>query len=213
MVLPIIPSIITIVSITILAWLELSPWCQKKDANSIRRWGHFVSSILFISTALILFPAGSIIIGILFTIAVAIARLIPVLHHPWDVHRKSYGILLFPLGMMLPLLFITQAHQYEYITGMIILGIADPAANYIGKKYGKHPYFVFKNKKSLEGSLAFFIVTISILILFSMFISPLPLLFIAATAVILTIAEAVFIFGFDNLLLPLITVLALVFFG
>lgn len=208
----ILAIIVMTLSIILLGFLELHPLAKKSPANRIRRIGHFVSSILFAASTFVWFSAGTIIVGILFTIAVIMARLVPVLNHAWRVHRKSYGILLFPLGMLLPLLFITSDYQPEYLAGVLILGFADPAANYIGTKYGSLKYKILKTTKSLQGSLAFFIVTLFVLTLYSILVAPLSIVFIATIAILLTIAEALLVVGLDNLFIPLFTTLLLVFF-
>lgn len=82
------------------------------------------------------------------------------------------------------------------VAGMLYAGIADPAASWVGRRFGRHR---FRNGKSVEGSTAFFIVAVGVGIL-------LPGLGIAAALAVASLLAALEL-GLggkgENLLLPI----------
>jgi dolichol kinase len=77
-------------------------------------------------------------------------------------------------------------------------------ASFIGRNFGSHKFAIWKNKKTLEGSLAFIIVT-WIILFFYLFlyasITPVVLLVITVFAMLLTIIELVTPSFLDNFIL------------
>lgn len=130
----------------------------------------------------------------------------------YRVGRLSYGEFFFPVSAIFTA-FLAQS-QWEFIGAMLILGLADAAAALIGKRYGKTTgYKVFGQTKSLVGSVAFWLVTIFILVGFIVF-SGVPIEGATYGAllwlpILLTLTENVGVYGSDNLLIPLVAVVAL----
>lgn len=130
----------------------------------------------------------------------------------YRVGRLSYGEFFFPISAIFAA-FLAQS-KWEFIGAMLILGLADAAAALVGKRYGKTTaYKVFGQTKSLVGSVAFWIVTLIILTGFIVF-SGVPIEGATFGAllwfpVLLTLTENVGVYGSDNLLIPLVAVLAL----
>lgn len=79
------------------------------------------------------------------------------------------------------------------------MGISDALAGLVGEKFGKHYVKFFGNKKSLEGSLVFFLSSLALTVLFVPTFGY-NLLFIP---LILTFTEFCLIYGLDNFILPL----------
>ena len=114
------------------------------------------------------------------------------------------------------LAFFFAAQPYVIAAGILPMAYGDASAALIGEKYGKKRYRVFA-KKSLEGSIAMFLVSFLSLagsLVFFSLLYPLPLLgsILAALAVALVavLAETFSPLGLDNLTVPLLG--ALTFF-
>lgn len=124
----------------------------------------------------------------------------------YGVTRPSLGEVYFPLSACL-LFVLAHDQPLLYAVPLLLLTVADPAAAIIGSRYGSLQYVTRDGHKSLEGSLAFFIVsflgTLGALLLVR------PTTDIAAPGVALTLAllltlvEAISWRGLDNLLIPL----------
>ncbi len=92
--------------------------------------------------------------------------------------------------------------KYVCITSILIMSYSDTAAAIIGKKYGRTRIF----KKTLEGSLAFFVTSLIILLI----IAPEVSLGLGLIAIIIaTLVESLPINIDDNLSVPLIIALIL----
>jgi len=151
-----------------------------------------------------------IAIEILFLLLAALARKFRVFRGISQVDRISGGEIFFPLGIIGSALFYPST--WIFAAAMLELALADSAAALIGKKYGKHKFTVFGNQKSLEGSLAFTLVSVVIMgwvVLFAPagFETMWPLIILLPLFTALT--EAVAPFGLDNLLIPLVVVVVL----
>jgi phytol kinase len=87
------------------------------------------------------------------------------------------------------------------------MAYGDAAASLVGRRFGRHVYRVAGHPRSVEGSAAMWLVSwAAVLVAFWTFgRSPDPGLWIAAgiVAVVAAALEAVSLFGFDNLLVPL----------
>ena len=120
-----------------------------------------------------------------------------------EVKRLSFGELLFPVAITI--LFRLSADDLEiYLPSVAILTFADAAGALFGKRYGKHLYYTNAGQKSLEGSLAVFLV--STFITFTLGPSgdlPNTLLIALIVGLIATMAEGILGAGIDNIVLPL----------
>lgn len=124
----------------------------------------------------------------------------------YGVSRPSLGEIYFPLSACL--LFVLAHDQPQlYSVPLLILTLADPAAAIVGSRYGSLQYITREGRKSLEGSLAFFIVAFlctSGTLLLAHWAVDVTVPGIALTlALLLTLVEAISWRGLDNLLIPL----------
>lgn len=121
------------------------------------------------------------------------------------VHRSSGGDLYFPIAAT-GLFLLANGNWVLYVLPMLTLTLADTVAALIGVAYGRHAYGTTGEMKSVEGSLAFFIVA---------FMSTgAPLLFFTNTGrieavvigltfgVLVMLLEAIAWRGLDNLFIP-----------
>ncbi len=107
---------------------------------------------------------------------------------------------------MLVLLLVMIDSKWIFLAGVLSVAFGDGLGEFIGKPYGKHKYKVFA-PKSLEGSFAVFIGTLSGIFLSHLFLNSdsLPLNYVAIFIVVSFIAmiiEAISISFLDNVSMP-----------
>jgi dolichol kinase len=123
-----------------------------------------------------------------------------------------FGLVLYAISYTV-LAFFFSAKPYVIIAGILPMAFGDAAASLVGQKMGRHPFNIF-SKKSIEGTIAMFTVTlVSVmlsLLLFS-YICPFStstmLLASLGVATAATGLEALTPKGLDNLTVPLISTL------
>jgi phytol kinase len=77
-----------------------------------------------------------------------------------ETPERARGLWTFPLGVVLvDLLFWDSGSRPAILAGLCALTFADPAAAIIGTRFGQRKYARFGYDRSLEGSLAFLLVT------------------------------------------------------
>lgn len=116
-----------------------------------------------------------------------------------EIRFYTAGILAI-LGIFI--VFLTMPPRIS-LASLFILALADPSAAFVGRKYGRYGWG-YNPEKSLEGSLAAFIVAFSVLLLFGF--KPHVSLIVALSVMIF---ESFPLLICDNLLLPLMSSLLL----
>ena len=129
-----------------------------------------------------------------------------------SVVRKTLGEICFPIGAGLLFAF-AQGNVLLYSIPLLILTFADASAALIGVFYGVMRYTTADGTKTLEGSLAFFqaalLSTLTPLLLFTNLGRAETLLIALLMALLAMLLDAVAWWGLDNLLIPLLSFLAL----
>jgi phytol kinase len=128
-------------------------------------------------------------------------RIARVYTHVHKISRVSFGELFLPLGIVGALL-LSWPDIMLFQVAMLVLAIADPLAALIGMRFGKHPYKIYDEQRSFEGSATCAVALFCIFIVFGT-----PLYAVSILVVALTVVEAVSLRGSDNLFLPTATVL------
>lgn len=157
-----------------------------------------------------LFPARwpvYVLVGVTLIVMAALrmpgSRLGKTLH---GVDRASYGDLLLAIAVGL-CLFLSGNQPFVYVLPIAVLTLADAMAALIGSTYGTRFFHVEDGRKSIEGSVAFFTVTLLVSIICLMLMTPFAPLNILVLSVMVaafgTFVEAVSWRGFDNLFLPM----------
>jgi phytol kinase len=133
----------------------------------------------------------------------------PILPGVNSVGRKSLGTFFYAVSIgILTAIFWPLQLPYYGVIGILIMAWGDGLAAIIGQKFGQHPYTIFGNTKSWEGTATMFFVSYTIvsIVLFSVqgniwqtWAIGVPVA-IAATAV-----ESIAQWGLDNLSVPLIS--------
>ncbi|GAA4169304.1 SEC59/DGK1/VTE5 family protein [Sphingobacterium ginsenosidimutans] len=132
------------------------------------------------------------------------------------IDRKSAGSLAYPAAVYL--CFVTQAYLDDryifYYLPLATLAICDPMAALSGKKWPLWPYMILGAKKTLTGSIVFFISAIIVAFLVWKYAHGSNLGFqelsiITSIALMATLAEALSKDGYDNLTIPISTIAGL----
>lgn len=151
-----------------------------------------------------------IVLSVGFIIANIINRYADVFHAIHAVRRKSWGDVLFGVGVLLVALFEPPA--WLFAVAILQVSLADGLAALAGVTYGdKHgKYYLFAQPKSIIGSATFVAASILILafafVTVSYFADPVSLWpVLVILPLLLVCAENLAVFGMDNLALPLIT--------
>lgn len=147
-------------------------------------------------------------LSIAFILVVSISKYLHVFKSIHSVQRPTYGELCFALAVgTVP--FITH-DKWIFMTALLVMSLADGFAAVVGERFGKQSYLVFGHKKSLIGSMTFFLVAIGLLIAYT----KLADVAIAAPILLVMAAGATFIENFavkglDNLVIPVFIALLL----
>ena len=116
-----------------------------------------------------------------------------------ETRNIIFGPVFLGLGIILTLFLF----DYRiYTPAILIVSISDTLSAIIGSKFGKHKIFKI-GYNFIEGSLAFFLSSLIILLLFY------PIHISIFTAILATIVETIPIYNLDNFAIPLITSLVL----
>ncbi len=153
----------------------------------------FVFSPYFLTQLEIIFSAGILILGIL------IAKYSPFFNSVFNPQRKSIGLWLTPLSLIIMAWLWLPENQLIFTFGILIFTLADAMAAILGKYFAKNYFPIFN--KSWIGSGGFFLTTLIILF----FLAPeIKILEFILISLFLTMAEFFLIYGLDNLFLPII---------
>lgn len=146
-------------------------------------------------------------------IAVVLAsRYLGWFHSIHGIERRTWGDILFPIGIALTLFFANS--EWIFVVAMLHLGLADGLAALIGEKWGKKTvYKVAGYKKSIVGNVAFFITSamiMSVLIfVLDVGFSQLGFAGLIWVPLFATFFEAVSVKGLDNIVVPVMIVVML----
>jgi phytol kinase len=121
------------------------------------------------------------------------------------VERRSYGDLLLALAVGVVFL-LADGSLILYVLPIAILTLSDAAAALTGSRYGTRFFQIEDGDKSVEGSVAFFMVTLILAMVCLLLLSDVPRANVILLAVIVagfgTLVEADSWRGFDNFFLP-----------
>ncbi len=115
--------------------------------------------------------------------------------------RSAVGAIYHFIGIGITAWYFLPESLYAYLFGVLALTFADSAAALIGRWIGKNRVHIGSNKRTLEGSLTFFAVTMLILYLLPVTLSIGTMIVIA---VLLTHIELFAPHQTDNILIPLV---------
>lgn len=138
------------------------------------------------------------------------------------VERKSYGSWLFALIVLICFTLMNYSSPEYYFLPILVLTIGDPLAAFVGKKLNFIPLYFFGHKKTIGGSLTFFIACFLLIFFYDIFcnfygfhsitrIDSIPNILVIT--LVATVAELVSTKGWDNLSIPLSVITMLFIFS
>jgi phytol kinase len=176
----------------------------------IRKIVHIGTGNVILLAWLLQLPAWvGITSSILAGIVTLISYRLPILPGVNSVGRKSWGTFFYSLSIGIVTVVFWPLHlPYYGVIGILIMAWGDGLAAIIGQEFGKHPYTIFGNTKSWEGTFTMLSVSYTIvsIVLFSVhgnmwqtWVVGIPV------AIVATAVESIAQWGLDNLTVPLIS--------
>jgi phytol kinase len=178
--------------------------------ETVRKVVHIGTGNVILLAWLLQLPAW---VGITSAVLAAIVTLIsyqlPILPGVNSIGRKSLGTFFYAvsIGVLTAIFWQLDCPHYAVI-GILIMAWGDGLAAIIGQRFGKHPYTIFGNRKSWEGTGTMLVVsyTIVAIVLLSVqgniwqtWLVGIPV------AIVATAVESIAQWGLDNLSVPLIS--------
>jgi phytol kinase len=148
----------------------------------------------------------------MFTV-VLVSRFLGLFSSIHSVKRKTWGELFFPLGIA-GCAVLTDS-PWIFAAALLHVSLADGLAALIGKRYiTKHGYKIFKQQKTLVGTLVFFNASVVITLCAVLFEPELQgnVAVIMLVPLLATAAENIGIYGADDLLVPIVVTVMLMSF-
>lgn len=153
------------------------------------------------------------IVGMLIVLGVVINRKYDFFKFSKHIQRETYGEYFF--GLAVTACALLTHNMVFFAIAMLILALSDGFAALVGKHYDKNTkYTVFGNTKTVAGTLTFWFVTICIIgtgALFAHDFIPLTNYYwlVVVLPPLLCLVENVFVWGLDDLAVPILTVVVL----
>lgn len=149
------------------------------------------------------------VLSIIFLVGMVLSVRLRLFRSIHDVERTAAGEIL-AVTIVALLSFITTS-EWVFMAAMLHLSLADGFAAIVGVLYGEHnSYKIFGEARSLAGSLAFFFVSVGIMVCYAAFsgevYSSVTVLWLPVAA---TIVESVAVRGSDNVAIPLLVAFVL----
>ncbi len=126
--------------------------------------------------------------------------------------ENQLGTVYFPISFSILIALLWSAPAL-LVASLMPMTWGDAFAAILGRRFGAHPFTVFGQTRSLEGSLVMFVfslvATFGALVVFAQPVA-VSLLLAFAVALIAAVVESISPFGLDNLTVPLVSALVLV---
>ncbi len=186
---------------------ELWRWYASPPAEWSRKFVHFTGGLLVLAFPWI-FDSRWTVAALVTSFSVVIwgTRRAGLLQSVHGVSRASEGGLFYPLGVVL-LFTLAYDRPAIYVAAALALIVSDTAAALFGSAYGRNTYTVESDRRSLEGSVAFFLTAFLAihlpLLLMTGIDRDVAVLIAVHVALVVTLVEGVSIRGSDNVLVPL----------
>jgi len=129
-----------------------------------------------------------------------------------DVERKSYGTIFYCISLFILILLFWDKDPYGLIAGFFIMTFGDGLAGLIGKSFNSRSWIIFKQKKSLLGTLTMFLTSLIIICLLGYSQQSSFNLNYFAIAFLATVLEQFSALGIDNFIVPISSALCFNFF-
>ena len=129
-----------------------------------------------------------------------------------DVERKSYGTIFYCLSLFILIWLFWDKDPYALIAGFFVMTFGDGLAGLIGKSFNSKNWTIFKQKKSLFGTLTMFLTSLIVVCSIGYAQQKNVNLNYFAIAFLATVLEQFSVLGIDNFIVPISSALCFNFF-
>ncbi len=210
----------------ILILLGITEWISARlrvSTEVTRRTVHIIVGLLILLCRFIFQePFWPLVTGVLFIGINLVTLRMEKFKSMHATERVSYGTVYFPLAFVILVALFWERSPLALEISILVLALADPLAAWVGRRWGRDPFILWQDPKTVAGAVAIwagsFLLIGAGLACLSPFsgrppIGPLQLLLTTVlAATVATIAEAQSRQGSDNLTVPLAVGLFIYFF-
>jgi len=129
-----------------------------------------------------------------------------------DIKRKSYGTIFYCLSLFILIWLFWDKDPYALISGFFIMTFGDGSAGLIGKSFHSKSWIIYKQKKSLFGTLTMLLTSLIIVCALGYAQQNSLNLNYFAIAFFATLLEQFSVLGIDNFIVPISSALFFNFF-
>ena len=129
-----------------------------------------------------------------------------------DVKRKSYGTIFYCLSLFILIWLFWVDDPYALMTGFFVMTFGDGLAGLVGKSFNSKSWIIFKQKKSLLGTMTMFLTSLIVVCLVGYAQQNSFNLNYFAIAFLATFLEQFSLLGIDNFIVPISSALFFNFF-
>lgn len=169
-----------------------------------RKTAHVGSAIGAAALPLVATYAEIAVASAVFVPAMLISRKQNLFSAVHNVQRDSLGEVYFPVAVFL--MAVLFPSSLPYVFGLLVMGLGDAAATFVGQSWGRKQYEVFGTTKTYVGSAAFAFTTFCIAAFALLVFSDESLLHVLTIATLCSVAltpvEGMSGHGLDNLSVP-----------
>lgn len=215
-------SLLAALALIAAAFGLLRLWQRRRpppSAELVRKAAHMSTGVIAAAFPWLFHAAWSgLTLCVLALIAMIIMRRTPALHRSigrvtGSVERQSWGEFYFPAAVCCVWL-LSGREPVLFVVPVLLLTFGDAAAALAGIAFGRHKFRTTEGHKSVEGSLAFLVVSTAVTLLTLIALAPdlavaMAMLVALLLACLLMVFEAIAWRGLDNLLLPVLGFLLL----
>jgi phytol kinase len=185
-------------------------WRQQKIHSEFsRKFVHITVGSLVAFWPYFLSRKEILLLSAAFIAVVLISKKYNVFSSIHTVQRPTNGELYF--AIMVGALALANVHPHIFTASLLVMSLSDGFAAVFGTRFGKgNSYKVFGAQKSVVGTFAFFVVTCTILAVYSARTSGTAIGFwVLPLSLATTLIENILKRGLDNLAVPVLITLAL----
>lgn len=208
-------AILALLTLCLFAIVELLDRWWRVDREWTRKVAHVGAGLIALLAPLFFVtPWPMLILTVSFAGLLLVSRRLGVLAPLHPQGRRGEGDLVYAAGLYAAFALADDTRGFQI--AVLILALADPVAALAGRTVGHRRFRAFATTRSLEGSLAFAVVAL-VIVLALLGSAGLPLSAVLLRASVLaaatTLVEATSPAGLDNLTIPLAAILVLRLFG
>ena len=120
-----------------------------------------------------------------------------------DIKRKSYGTIFYCLSLFILIWLFWDKDPYALITGFFMMTFGDGLAGLIGKNFKSKSWIIFKQKKSLLGTLTMFLASMIVICSLGYYQQNSFHINYFAIAFLATVLEQFSVLGIDNFIVTI----------